>query len=319
MSERINACWSRLREDSAGAIRLRRRLGAVAAMGLVVSGFLAAIGLGLLVLAFFGGMVIGLATAAGLIAAVEAWPHVRAAAAAAARAARSSARIVRAQAARRAGSSARIIGAQAVRGARRTRSSTAVAFEWTSRRAAAALASGNRGAAAALASGGRRVTAGRERFRRDVIRATNAAATQLVVRRAPAVQREALRLNTAGTQHRRNGRYAAAVACHRQALALLLGVDDAHAVALTQNNLALALSHDGDDESAIRLFEQAAATLRVLGDDEHEAQVIANLGLAHRRHGRQEEGDNVLQLALTKLNPTSRAYHTVEAQLQRAS
>jgi tetratricopeptide (TPR) repeat protein len=88
---------------------------------------------------------------------------------------------------------------------------------------------------------------------------------------------------------------------------------------LTQSNLALALSHAGDDESAIELFEEAAATLRDLGDEEHEAQIMANLGLAHRRHGRREEGDNVLELALTKLSPESSAYHTIEAELRRAS
>jgi tetratricopeptide (TPR) repeat protein len=132
-------------------------------------------------------------------------------------------------------------------------------------------------------------------------------------------QREALRLNAAGAQHRRDGRYDEAVECHRRALELLRPLDDRRAVALTQSNLALALSHSGDDEWAIGLFEEAAQTLRELGDDEHEAQIMANLGLAHRRHGRREEGDNVLELALAKLSPESRAYHQIEEQLRRAS
>jgi tetratricopeptide (TPR) repeat protein len=131
--------------------------------------------------------------------------------------------------------------------------------------------------------------------------------------------REALRLNAAGTQHRREGRYDEAVEHHRQALELLRALGDRRGVALTQSNLALALSHSGDDEWAIGLFEEAAATLRELGDHEHEAQIMANLGLAHRRHGRREEGDNVLELALTKLDPASSAYHAIETQLRRAS
>jgi hypothetical protein len=46
---------------------------------------------------------------------------------------------------------------------------------------------------------------------------------------------------------------------------------------------------------------------------------MANLGVTHRRHGRQEEGDNVLELALSKLSPASSAYQAIEAELRRAS
>jgi tetratricopeptide (TPR) repeat protein len=92
-------------------------------------------------------------------------------------------------------------------------------------------------------------------------------------------QREAMRLNASGTQHRRSGHYDEAVACHRQALEIL----------------------------------------RTLGDEQHEAQIMANLGFTHRRHGRREQGDNVLELALSKLSPASNAYHAIEAELRRAS
>ena len=133
------------------------------------------------------------------------------------------------------------------------------------------------------------------------------------------LHREALRLNGAGTRERRNGAYGDAIVLHRRALEILDGLGDRRTVALTQNNLALALSHIGDETNAIALFEQAAATLHELGEEEHEGQIIANLGLAHRRHGHYEESANVLQLALKKLPPASRAYATVEAELQRAS
>jgi tetratricopeptide (TPR) repeat protein len=132
-------------------------------------------------------------------------------------------------------------------------------------------------------------------------------------------KREAIRLNAIGTQHRRDGRYDEAVECHRQALEILRSVDDRRGVALTQSNLALALSHAGDDVWAIGLFEEAAATLRELGDEEHEARIMANLGVTHRRHGRPEKGDDVLELALSKLSPSSSTYQAIEAELRRAS
>src|SRR5690349_6523431 len=82
------------------------------------------------------------------------------------------------------------------------------------------------------------------------------------------LEHEALRLNVAGTQHRRSGAHEQAIELHRQALEILHDGDDPRAVALTQNNLALAMSHAGDDSEATFLFEQAAATVRELGDRE---------------------------------------------------
>ena len=133
------------------------------------------------------------------------------------------------------------------------------------------------------------------------------------------LQREALRLNAEGTNHRRQGAFSEAVDLHTRALMLLQNVDNPHAVALTQNNLALALSHVGDDRTAITLFEQAAATLHELGDTENEGKIMANLALTHRRHGRDDESANVLRLALSKLERDSSAYELVEAELRRAS
>jgi len=130
---------------------------------------------------------------------------------------------------------------------------------------------------------------------------------------------EARRLNTAGVRLRRDGSTTEAVAHHRAALTILRELGDDRSVALTLNNLALALSRDGDDAVAVGLFQRSAAILAELGDVQHEGEVIANLGLAHRRQGRGEEADNVLQLALRKLAPTSNAYRTVEAELRRAS
>jgi tetratricopeptide (TPR) repeat protein len=133
------------------------------------------------------------------------------------------------------------------------------------------------------------------------------------------LQREALRLNAAGTKQRRSGAPAEAIQLHQRALDLLSQTHDPRAVALTQNNLALALSHAGDDRSATTLFERAAATARELGDDEHEGRIMANLALAHRRHGRSHECEEALRLALTKLRRDSSAYRRVEAELSRVA
>ena len=129
------------------------------------------------------------------------------------------------------------------------------------------------------------------------------------------VQREALRLNAAGTRQRRNGAHTEAIELHERALELLRETQDSRAVALTQNNLALALSHVGRYREATTLFEQAAATVGWLGDYEREGRIMANLGLAHRRQGRLEQSEDVLRIALTKLRHDSTAYKRVEAEL----
>ncbi len=93
---------------------------------------------------------------------------------------------------------------------------------------------------------------------------------------------------------------------------------DRRAEALTLNNLALALAHTGVP-TALQHFEQSLVVLRELGDEEHEGQVIANLGFVHRRQGRSEEAETLLHEALDKLPPGSSAYRHVEEQLRRAS
>jgi hypothetical protein len=285
-SEQINGYWDLARESSADGGRLRRRIAALGALSLLVCGFLLVIGLGVLVLAFLAGIV----GSVGVLAAIAAWPRLRQTGSdwltRVARHGRRVPALVAPHFRRLRGSVTEASAAAGGRSSRLVRTAITVGS-----RVGDALTQKARATATRFAPGPARVEP----------------------------HREALRLNTAGAQHRRDGRYEVAVECHRQALEILRALDDRRAVALTQSNLALALSHSGDDEWAIGLFEEAAATLRELGDEEHEAQIMANLGLAHRRHGRREEGDNVLELALAKLNPTSTAYHAIEAQLQRAS
>jgi tetratricopeptide (TPR) repeat protein len=274
-SEQISMVWSLARESSTEGARLRRRIAVIGAMSLLVCGFLASIGLGVIVLAF----VVGVVISAGAVAFAAVWPDLR----------------------------ARLHEPTARLRSRAHTSRTVVGPLW--RRA-------RRWSLTAFSSARSRVA----EVRQDLVQSARSTAIRFAPRPARhEPQRDALRLNAVGTQHRRDGRYDDAVECHRQALEILRELGDRRGVALTQSNLALALSRSGDDEWAIGLFEEAAATLHDLGDEEREAQIMANLGLAHRRHGRLEEGENVLELALAKLSPESSAYHQIEAELRRAS
>jgi len=296
-SERIKAFWGVVRESSAAGARLRRRIAATGAMALLMGGLLVAIGLGAFVLALLTALLIAIA----VVALVAVWPHAR----------RHLGVWIR-----RLRERGRTIVAALLPLWRQTLFHAERAIRRASRSSAVTAASVGRTAAIvahSAAESGSRTAHG--------LMQTGLSTTVRLASRVPQTdaRRKALQLNAAGTQYRRDGRYDEAVECHRRALELLRALDDRQAVALTQSNLALALSHAGDDGWAIGLFEEAAAILRELGDEEHEAQIIANLGVAHRRHGRREEGDNVLELALSKLTPASSAYQAIEAELRRAS
>lgn len=58
---------------------------------------------------------------------------------------------------------------------------------------------------------------------------------------------------------------------------------------VSRASLALAIEGGGVSRAAIEIFEQAAAMLRDLGDEQYEGQVMANLALAFRRHGRNSD------------------------------
>ena len=302
VDERINALWNVVRPDSIDARRKRQRLAAAVALTMLLSGLLTAVGLAVVVLVFAVLVAILVGVTALTRALPHYWPPLR--------------------------SEARTIGAGIMRHLRGTAAQAQSVLKLVRGVAVSALASlRDRGPRLA-----RRCADEVARARRRVATWTRATVRRLgeaveSMRSAPQRQpkepidlyREAVRLNTAGTGERRSGHHTEAVGLHRRALEILLKLDDRRAVALTQNNLALALSHLGEDSNAVALFEEAAATLRELGEEEHEGRIIANLGLAHRRHGRHEESGNVLQLALTKLPPASTAYETVLAELRRAS
>jgi tetratricopeptide (TPR) repeat protein len=285
-TEQIKSLWELAHERSVEGEVLRRRVAAIAAIAIGFCGLLLAIGLAVLVLIFLGAVTLS----AGALAVVALWPWLRTCGGEAVAHVRDGTRATR---------------GRLVPLSRRVRNAAGTAF-------VKARANGTGLARAATASG--------SRLRCCVARSARATAIRFAPRPARRdVQGEASRLNATGTQHRRSARYDEAVECHRQALELLRSLGDRRGVALTQSNLALALSHAGDDEWAIGLFEEAAATLGELGDEEHEAQIMANLGVTHRRHGRREEGDNVLELALSKLSPASSAYQAIESELRRAS
>jgi tetratricopeptide repeat protein len=281
-TEQINSFWELARQRSAAGGILRRRIAAIGAAALGVCGFLLAVGLGIVVLVFLAGIVV----VAGVVALTASWPTLRTVGGGGVASIRDGTQRTRVQ--------VLPLGRKLARSARKA--------------VGEAHALGNALGHVAAAGGSHAAQRGR-------------AATIRFARRTALLDpaREAVRLNATGTQQRRSGHYDEAVEYHRRALEILRALGDRRSVALTQSNLALALSHAGDDVWAVGLFEEAAATLRELGDEEDEARIMANLGVTHRRHGRPQEGDNVLELALSKLSPASSAYQVIEAELRRAS
>ena len=285
-TEQIKSFRALARERSVAGEVFRRRIAAIAALAVAFCGFLVAVGLGMLVLVFLAVIVVWV----GVAAVLALWPRLRTS------------------------------GSNAIAYFRdrtvATRRSLVPLWRRVPAAAGTALVKARaRGSGFALgaAASGSRVWDGIRR----TARATAISFARRSVRVDP--RREAIRLNATGTQHRRSGRYNEAVECHRHALEILRTHGDRRDVALTQSNLALALSHAGDADWSVGLLEEAAAMLRELGDEEYEAQIMANLGVTHRRHGRREQGDNVLELALSKLSPASTAYQAIAAELRRAS
>jgi tetratricopeptide (TPR) repeat protein len=328
-TEQINSFWELSRQQSADGEILRRRIAAIGAIALGIAGFLFAIGFGVVVLVLLG----ALAASVGVAVFLTQWPRLRAFGAKGIAYSRDRSRALRDQLGplrQKVAHAARTTAAVGARIGRRVGETARAATPRLRSFGAAGIAYGSDGSRALrnqlgplrqkVANAARATPPVGARFGRSV--GENARATTIRFARRTALldpHREAVRLNAAGTQQRRSGRYDEAVESHRQALEIMRALGDRRGVALTQSNLALALSHAGDDVWAVGLFEEAAATLHELGDEEHEARIMANLGVTHRRHGRPEEGDNVLELALSKLTPTSSAYRAIEAELRRAS
>jgi hypothetical protein len=72
-TEQINAFWELTRDRSADGEVVRRRAAAIGAIAIVFCGFLLAIGLGVVVLAFLAGAL----ACVGVVALVALWPRVR--------------------------------------------------------------------------------------------------------------------------------------------------------------------------------------------------------------------------------------------------
>jgi tetratricopeptide (TPR) repeat protein len=306
-TEQINSFWELSRQQSADGEILRRRIAAIGAIALGIAGFLFAIGFGIVVLVLLA----ALAASVGVAVFLTHWPQLRSLGAGGIAYCRAGSRALRSQLGP--------LRQRVVTHLRRLRSFGANGIAY-GREGSRALRSRLAPLRQQVASAARATAPVGARVGRSV--GENARAATIRFARRTALldpHREAVRLNAAGTQQRRSGRYDEAVEFHRQALEIMRALGDRRGVALTQSNLALALSHAGDDVWAIGLFEEAAATLHELGDEEHEARIMANLGVTHRRHGRPEEGDNVLELALSKLTPASSAYRAIEAELRRAS
>jgi hypothetical protein len=303
---RIDTLWSLVRAGSAQGRRTRRRLGVGAALAVLMSGLLTAVGLAFVVFAVAVFVLLAVGGTGVMRALRQHWPSVR-----------SQGRRIAAALCRRSG----IALVKARTGLTHSRWLASSAARWLRSRGPRLTITSARHVLRATLNVAARAEATFTRLCESAVTwmragVEHARRVTLTTRVSPVdPHREALRLNAAGTRQRRNGAHAEAVELHRRALEILSRVDARHAVALTQNNLALALSHLGDDSRAIALLEEAAATLRELGEEEQEGRTIANLGLIYRRHGSSQQSDDVLQLALTKLRPTSKAYAAVEAEL----
>ena len=132
-------------------------------------------------------------------------------------------------------------------------------------------------------------------------------------------RRRALELNARGAQLRSEGHPVQAAEQHQRALQIFREIGDLRAEAPTLNSLALALDDAGDTDAAVEQFEQALAILRDLDDERHEGKVIANFGFTMLRHGEDDRARGLLETALDKLDPESRAAQRVVEQLQRVS
>lgn len=138
-------------------------------------------------------------------------------------------------------------------------------------------------------------------------------------RRRGALVKEAWALNSAGVEHRREGRPAAAVDAHERAVTLFRQASDDRNEGLALNNLGLALMSEGDDVGAIDSFERALALLEKSGDRQSEGRVLANLGTLHRRLDRQEAALVYWRQALTRLDADSPEHERMAELLEVAS
>ena len=298
IEQTIGGLWELLRADSPVGARARRRAAATSAMGVALLAMLVAVGLAgvVLVIAAMVGTAALLLAAAALL--------------------------------RRHGGRLRGVGAQLrARGSTGTRHAARVAGDWSRRGAAWSVPIARRATSETSerirSAQGRASSAGRSLLTataKSAAEARGAAASFRPQARASAdvdERRSAVRANAVGVQLRRERDFAAAAEQHRIALAVFRTLGDRRAEALTLNNLALAVEHAGDGR-ALELFEESATILGELGDEEHEGQVIANLAVAFRRRGQEQESDEALETALGKLNPQSNAYRKAE-RLRRAS
>ena len=160
---------------------------------------------------------------------------------------------------------------------------------------------------------------------KTVVAEAHAAGTRFSAQRAATsrerygLQKEALRLNTAGSDARRHGDPRRAAELHLEALEVVRELGDRTAEALTLNNLALALGAAGDTDAEIARFVEAHAVACALDEPKYEGLIAANLATAYRRRGHDEQAVRFLHVALEKLPPSSGAYHRVEEELRHAS
>jgi tetratricopeptide (TPR) repeat protein len=157
-----------------------------------------------------------------------------------------------------------------------------------------------------------RATADLVERRRWRVRGVQRRQEELFFRRESGDRRgEAINLNALGREYRRRGRYAEAVVCYTQALAVFRELGNRRGEGLSLSNLGLAHADQGNRAKAIGCLEQALDIFRLLGDRHVEGQILANIGTVYRRLGQTERAEELWQEAFDLVSPGTPAHRVM--------
>lgn len=137
--------------------------------------------------------------------------------------------------------------------------------------------------------------------------------TEAVLALAPEPSlRRAKVLGNLGNLLRMQGDFAAARACHEQALAIQQPLGDAFGIGRSLDNLAIVLGSQGDYAQAAELLERALSLRRTLEDRRELLPTLVNLAIVSRRRGDRERAEQLYQeevaLALAVDDPRSMSH-----------
>jgi tetratricopeptide (TPR) repeat protein len=115
-----------------------------------------------------------------------------------------------------------------------------------------------------------------------------------------------------GLVYRDQGKWSEAIAAFEQDLQISRQLGDIHGVALNLMNLGSVYLQQGKVSEAITTYEQSLQTFRQLEDVHGEGQTLLNLGVLYKNRHQPDQAKAHWQEALTKLNPSSPEFETVQ-------